>query len=68
MKIVVLGKSYPVSLHEDNNFKGRYYVLFIPTIAAQYDVHVSGMIDNKAIDVSFSPPKVIEKSLIQQIP
>ena len=68
LEIIVLGKSYPISLEEDNEFKGRYYVLFIPTVATQYDVHVSGVIDANTIDFHFSPPKVIDKSLIQQIP
>ena len=68
MEIQVLGNSYPIALTEDKEFKGRYYSLFIPSVAAQYDVHVSGVIEGKIIDVSFSPSRVIEKSLIQQIP
>ncbi len=68
MEIIVLGNSYPVAINEDDNFNGRYYVLFVPTIAAQYDVHVSGVIGNQNIDVQFSPSRVIDRSLIQQIP
>ena len=68
MEVIVQGKSYPIPLTEDGEFNGRYYVIFIPTIAAQYDVHVSGMIDNNQIDMNFNPMKVIDKQLLRTIP
>ena len=68
MEVIVLGNSYPVTVNKDDEFTGRYYVLFIPTVAAQYDVLISGMIDNKLIDVKFNPSQVLDRSLIQQIP
>ena len=68
MEILVQGNAYPIQLIEDNAFTGRYYVLFIPTVAAQYDVHVSGTIENTPVDFTFNPTKVIDKNSIKQIP